>query len=212
MHWSQNDLREVLTLQSVLHVLTLQRNLISKSSLLRAGYRIIKKPKKFVISKSNIFFGKGFVCDCLFWLNITNFFDNKISIPDALNIEYCDIWHGRLRHVNFNSIKKMINLNLILKSSFKSFSKYEICVQGKYVRTPFHSITRNSEPFEIIHSNVCDSNRFPPETVEDILWHSLITTLNFVAPIFSKPRMKSSIGSRCINPKLRINLKGRSRS
>ena len=62
-------------------------------------------------------------------------------------------------HVNFNSIKKMINLNLIFKTSFDSSSKFEICVQDKHVRTPFHSITRNSEPLELIHSDMCDSNR-----------------------------------------------------
>jgi len=46
---------KVLTLQDVLHVPTLQRNLINESSLLTAGYRIIKESNKFVISKSNIF-------------------------------------------------------------------------------------------------------------------------------------------------------------
>ena len=66
--------------------------------------------------------------------------------------------HGRLGHVKFNSIKKMINLNLILKSSFDSSSRSEICVEDKYVRTLFHYIIRNSEPLELIHSDVCDSN------------------------------------------------------
>ena len=32
-------------------------------------------------------------------------------------------------------------------------------VQGKHVRTPFYSITRNSEPLELSHSDVCDSNK-----------------------------------------------------
>ena len=53
---------KVLTLQDVLHVPTLRTNLIIESSLLRAGYRIVKKSNKFVISKSNVFLGKDFVC------------------------------------------------------------------------------------------------------------------------------------------------------
>ena len=61
---------KILTLQGVLHVPTLRRNLISESSLLRAGYRIVKESNKFVISKSNIFFGKGFVCEGFLWLNV----------------------------------------------------------------------------------------------------------------------------------------------
>ena len=53
----------------------------------------------------------------------------------------------------------MINLNIIPKFSFDSSSRCATYVQGKYVWTPFHSITRNSEPLKLIHSDVCDSNR-----------------------------------------------------
>jgi len=42
---------------------------------------------------------------------------------------------------------------------FNSTSKCEICVQGKHVQVLFHSIIRNSEPLELVHSNACDSNR-----------------------------------------------------
>ena len=79
--------RKVLTFQGVLHVSTLRKNLISESLLLRAGYRIVKKSNNLVISNSNIFIGKGFICDGLFRLNVINSSDNKISIPVALNIE-----------------------------------------------------------------------------------------------------------------------------
>ena len=116
-----------LTLQGVLHVPTLRRNLISESSLLRHGHRIVKESNKFVISKSNIFIEKSFVCDGLFRLKVKNSSDNEISITAALNIESYDIWHGRLGHVNFNSIKKMINLNIIPKSSFDLSSRCDMC-------------------------------------------------------------------------------------
>ena len=53
----------------------------------------------------------------------------------------------------------MIYLNLIPKSSFDSSSRCEICVQGKHTRKYFPSITRTSEPLELIHSDVCVSNR-----------------------------------------------------
>ena len=115
--------RKILTLQAVLHVPSLRKNLISESSLLRASYRIVKESNKFIISKLNIFFGKGFICDGLFWLNVINLSDYKIYIPVALNIESSDIWHRSLGHLNFNFIKKMINLNLIPKSSFDSSSR-----------------------------------------------------------------------------------------
>ena len=68
---------KILTLQGILHVPTLRRNLISESSLLRADYRIVKESNKFVISKSNIFIRKGFVSDGLFHLNVLNSPNNE---------------------------------------------------------------------------------------------------------------------------------------
>ena len=55
----------------------------------------------------------------------------------------------------------MINLNSIPKtSSFSDFaSKCEISVQEKQVSKHFSSITRNSEPLKLIHSDVCDLNK-----------------------------------------------------
>jgi len=41
-------------------------------------------------------------------------------------------------------------------------------------------------------------SEFSLEVVEDILWHSLMTTLNSITPIFSNLMMKSSIGLMCI--------------
>jgi len=106
----------------------------------------MKESNKFVISKSNIFIEKGFVSDNLFQLNVINSGDNEIDIPFVLNIESCDIWHGRLEYISFNSIKKMINLNLIRKSFFDFFSKCELCtrqicpntflINHKRIRTP----------------------------------------------------------------------------
>ena len=46
-------------------------------------------------------------------------------------------------------------LNLLLTHLLRC----EICVQGKNTRKSFPSITRTSEPLELIHSDVCDSNR-----------------------------------------------------
>ena len=53
----------------------------------------------------------------------------------------------------------MINLNLIPKSSLDTSSICEICVQGKNTWKSFSSIAGTSKPLELIHSDVCDSNR-----------------------------------------------------
>jgi len=150
------------------------------------------------------------VCYGFFRLNVINPSDNKISIPVTLNIESFDIWHGRLGHVNFNSIKKMINLNLIPKSSFDSTYKCEICIQGKHVRTPFHSITRNSEPLELIHSDVCDSNRVLTRGGRRYFVTFIHDHSKFYYTYLLKFKDEVLDWSRCIKPKLRTNLTGRS--
>ncbi|KAJ6791386.1 Uncharacterized protein M6B38_244565 [Iris pallida] len=53
----------------------------------------------------------------------------------------------------------MMNLDLIPKTSIDDEHKCEICVQAKHTRLPFKSVYRDSELLELIHSDVCDSNR-----------------------------------------------------
>jgi len=55
----------------------------------------------------------------------------------------------------------MIILNLFPKASSDFTSKCEICVKEKHVRKYFPSIIRNSKPLELIHIDVCGSNRIP---------------------------------------------------
>ena len=77
----------------------LRRNLISESSLVQLGYKVVMESDKVVISKNNIFFiRKGFVNDGVYKLNLI-IEDNKSS-SRVLNIESCDVWYARLGHVN----------------------------------------------------------------------------------------------------------------
>jgi hypothetical protein len=131
---------KALNLQGVRHVPSLHRNLISESLLLRAGYRIVKESNKFVITKNNVFIGKGFTCDGLFKLNVIKCNSNEsssisntpISSTVAQINESCDVWHVRLGHVNFGSIQRMIKLKLISNSSHDPSAKCQICVQGTH--------------------------------------------------------------------------------
>ena len=108
---------------------------------------------------NDVFIGKGYVIDGLFKLNVV-FEVNKIS-PQVLNIESCDVWHGRLGHVSLKKMKQMMDLNLVPKSQVDFKRKCEICVQAKQTRKPHKSIERDSQLLELIHSDVCDSARPP---------------------------------------------------
>ena len=69
----QVDLRmtsgKILTLESVWHVLEIRRNLVSGSSLVQQGYKLVMESNKVVIIKNNIFVGRVIlVMVCLSWM------------------------------------------------------------------------------------------------------------------------------------------------
>lgn len=114
---------KTLTLQNVLHVPSVRKNLISGSLLVQAGYKIVLEANKVVITKNDVFIGKGFIFDGLFKMNvIPKCLNNKSPSSTILNVESCDVWHGRLGHVNFGTLRRMINLNLIPKSKIEPSS------------------------------------------------------------------------------------------
>ena len=59
-------------------------------------------------------------------LNVSDIINNNASFSFAYIVDSCDIWHGRLGHVNFSYMKKMGELSLILKPSFESHRKCEL--------------------------------------------------------------------------------------
>jgi len=73
---------------------------------------------------------------------------NEVSFPDILNVEFCELWHERIRHVNFGSMWKMVNLNLIPKAKLNPTPKCEVYFQAKCVKNPFQSISRNVAPLD----------------------------------------------------------------
>ena len=56
------------------------------------------------------------------------------------SIKFSDIRHERLGHVNVDSLKRMINLNLSPKVAIDRKHKYKISVQAKQPRKSFHVV------------------------------------------------------------------------
>ena len=50
----------------------------------------------------------------------------------------------------------MSNLGLIPKVSLNDFEKCEFCSQAKITKTPHKSVTKVTEPLELIHSDICE--------------------------------------------------------
>ena len=85
-------------------------------------------------------------------------------VPSVINkntsssylLESSNLWHGRLGHVNYGYLHRLINMECLPKFDIDSNHKCEICVEAKLSKTPFHSIERSTEPLELIHSDICD--------------------------------------------------------
>ncbi|KAL3328276.1 hypothetical protein AABB24_035749, partial [Solanum stoloniferum] len=61
---------KVLTLDNVLHVPTIRKNLVSVAVLVKNGFKCVLVSDKTVISKNEMFLGKGYLTEGLFKLNV----------------------------------------------------------------------------------------------------------------------------------------------
>ena len=147
-----------LTLNDFLHVPKIQKNLVSISLLSKKGFRLVFEFDKFVLTKSGIYVGKGYMSNGLFKMNvmtIVSYFNNK-NTSSAYMLQSSNIWHGRLGHVNFDTLRKLMNLGLLPKFNIDANHKCETCVESKLTRASFQNIERSTEPLELIHSDTCD--------------------------------------------------------
>ena len=149
----------VLSLTRVHHVPDIRRNIISGSCLVKNGFELSLKCNKVVITHTGLFFGKGYLSDGLFLINVEpvlgSFINNNVN-PSVNNVESSDLWHSRLGHLNFGALKHMMNLELIPKHVIEKKSKCQVCVTAKQTRKPFHNVVRDSEMLELIHTDICE--------------------------------------------------------
>ncbi|KAJ9703199.1 hypothetical protein PVL29_004828 [Vitis rotundifolia] len=147
---------KVLALSDVLHVPEIHWNLVSVSLLGKAGVRILFDFDKIVLTKNEAFVGKGYCNQGLFMLNVYDIINNNASSSSTYIVDSCDIWHGRLGHVNFSYMKKMVELSLIPKLSLENHGKCESCVESKTTKKSYKSIERESDLLSLIRSDLRD--------------------------------------------------------
>ncbi|WJZ99453.1 hypothetical protein VitviT2T_017897 [Vitis vinifera] len=147
-----------LTLTNVLYVPEIRKNLVSGSLLNNHGFRLVFESNKVVLSKSGMYVGKGYMSDGMWKLNVMTIIKsnmNKASTSTYM-LESSNLWHGRLGHVNYDTLRRLINLNHIPTFQINSKHKCETCVEAKLTRSSFQSVERNTEPLDLIHSDICD--------------------------------------------------------
>ena len=101
-----------LTLNNVMYVPEISKNLVSGSLLNKHGFRMIFESDKVILSKSGMYVGNGYVSNGLFKLNVMTII-NKNNQSSVYLLESFNLWHGRLGHVNYDTLRRLINLDHI---------------------------------------------------------------------------------------------------
>ncbi|GKD47910.1 pol polyprotein, partial [Tanacetum coccineum] len=88
-----------LKLTNVLYVSEIRKNLVSGWLLNKFGFRLVFKSDKFVLSKNQMYVGKGYAMNGMFKLNVMVVKNeiNKMN-SSAYLIESFNVWHARLGH------------------------------------------------------------------------------------------------------------------
>ena len=111
--------RKELTLNDVLHVLDMRKNLVSRSLLSKNGFKLVFVVDKFLLTKHDMDIGKAYLTDGLFKMNVMTIVPNAIAINNnnAFNylVESSNIWHARLGHINYDILSKLSNLDFLPK-------------------------------------------------------------------------------------------------
>jgi hypothetical protein len=102
---------KTIQLKNVQHVPTIKKNLVSGSLLCRDGFKLVSESNKCIISKFGTFVGKAYDSVGLFRFSLL--FDDNV-VNHVMNDE-SNVWHSRLRHVNFGCMMRLASLSLISK-------------------------------------------------------------------------------------------------
>ena len=108
-----------LTLNDGLHVPKIRKNLVSGSLLSKKGFKLVFVSEKFILTKNGMYVGKGYMSNGIFKMNVmtvvppTKNINNKNTSP-AYMLESSNVWHGRLGHVNYDTLRKLIIWNVCL--------------------------------------------------------------------------------------------------
>ena len=63
---------------------------------------------KFVLSKSGMYVGKGYISDCMWKLNVMTIIKSNMNKASASTymLELSNLWHGRLGYVNYDTLRR----------------------------------------------------------------------------------------------------------
>ncbi|XP_075504422.1 uncharacterized protein LOC142541854 [Primulina tabacum] len=105
-----------ISLRNVLHMPDIRKILVFGFLLSKFGFKLVFESYKFVLTKNGVFVGKVYQDNGLFKMNVMNVsrHETKNKVNDSVYFfESFNLWHERLRHVNFNTLQRLANLNVL---------------------------------------------------------------------------------------------------
>lgn len=154
------------TLNEVLFVPDLQKNLLSVSVITDKGGEVLFTKKEVLVSKNKEIIIKGKKNENgLYTINLKSQKEALVTYKKETALE----WHIKLGHPSKESMKKLLKLSNginITESDIDNLSAdCEVCLKAKQSRLPFDNMRHRSDrPLAIIHTDVCGP--FTPETYD----------------------------------------------
>ena len=94
------------------------KNLVSRPTLNRMGYKLEFEYDQCVISRDGVFIRRCYLNCNLFKLSIKTYLDKNLFHVYDNNVNMYELWHNRLCHVNYESMKYMGKLDIIPMCGF----------------------------------------------------------------------------------------------
>ena len=147
-----------ISLQEVLHLPELEKNLLSVHAMVKCGATVTFKDNKCEISRNSKILAMGEIQGKLYTLKIVE--EHVKVAKQQLNTDRY-LWHCRLGHLGMNNVNKLIDENMVSGMNGVSDAKEnqfcEACTKGKQHHCPNPKTADYcaSEPFELVHSDVC---------------------------------------------------------
>ena len=131
---------------------------------------------------------------------------NKNNTSSAYIVESSYIWHGRLGHVNYGSLKKLVNMNCLPKFEIDLNHKCEVCVEAKMTKKSFQNIFRNSETLNLIHTDICNFKSIQTRADKKYFITFIDDSTRYCHVYLLRSKTKFWMRSKFIRMKLKINL------
>ncbi|CAH9136877.1 unnamed protein product, partial [Cuscuta epithymum] len=198
---------KTLSLNDVLYVPEFRTNLVFVSLLVKAGIKVSFDCNKIVMTKNDVFVGKGYCKNGRYVLSIPKLMRENASYL----IDSYDVWHARLGHVSDSYINLLRDRGLISSGKKLTLEKCDICVESKQTKKSCPTTHRESELLELIHTDLGDlkntmtrgGNKFYVTFIDDFSRYTKVYLLKSKDEAFDKFLVYKSEVENQLNKKIK---------